>query len=119
MDWVALPQLGAKSRWRQDGGTALLQVSGPGLSGGCGKMLRERVSLQVSVACGEGAAAPAAAAASASTATPGLCRRTGGGDKEVVSQQEDPPAAPPTAPPVDPSALLSLCHDLGSGGAGR
>lgn len=99
---------------------SLLQVRDPGLRGGCGKMLRERVSLQVSVTCGVGAAAAAAAAASASAAaTPGLCMRTGSGDKEVVSQQEDLPAAPPTAPPADPSAPLSLCHDLGSGVAGR
>lgn len=100
---------------------SLLQVRDPGLRGGCGKMLRERVSLQVSVAYGVGAAAAAATAAEAASAaaTPGLCVRTGSGDKEVVSQQEEPPAAPPTAPPADPSAPLSLCHDLGSGVAGR
>lgn len=71
-------QLSHSSALSLDGGSmagprpaSVLQVSGPGLRGGCREMLQGYDSLQVSAAC--------AATEEVAVATPGLCRRTGRG----------------------------------------
>lgn len=110
-------QLSHSSALKLDGGrmagprpASVLQVSGPGLRGGCGKMLPERVPPQVSAAF---------AVAAAAVATPGLCRRTGAGTRRLsVSGRTLPRPLPPRLPQTPP-VPLSLCHGLGSGGAGR
>jgi len=96
-------QLSHSSALSLDGGSmagprpaSVLQVSGPGLRGGCREMLQGHDSLQVSAAC--------AATEEVAVATPGLCRRTGAGTRRRLSvNRRTFPAAPPTAPPAGPS----------------
>lgn len=110
-------QLSHSSALCLDGGSmagprpaSVLQVSGPGLRGGCREMLQGHDSLQVSAAC--------TATEEVAVATPGLCRRTGAGTRRrlSVSRRTLPRPRPPRLPHAPP-VPLSLCHDLGSGAA--
>lgn len=112
MDWVALPQLGAKSRWRQNGGTVVCMPSTGERSWAQGWMrvdaVRARFSPGLSgLRCGCCCCCGWVGGGGYSRA---VQEDRGGGNKEVVSRrilpQPRPPRLPRTPPPRSACARI-------------